>query len=173
MRLEKPGGLYGFYFVYLIGIGYAASIAEPLPSPVFVLSTSATLLAWNVLRGAVCIQYTINDNLDRGYDRQVARCRTRPIARGAVTPTEGYVWFVAQSFIAAAIVKQQPFSTQCFHHAIPIHSSRPECPSSLGSLHFLHRHWNRSYDNANGRNCYCYHVLLCVLGGLNYYTGLC
>ncbi|MCJ1263256.1 Para-hydroxybenzoate--polyprenyltransferase, mitochondrial precursor (PHB:polyprenyltransferase) [Lobaria immixta] len=119
MRLEKPGGLYGFYFVYLIGIGYAASIAEPIPSPAFVLSTSAILLAWNVfLRGAVC---TINDNLDREFDRQVARCRTRPIARGAVTPIEGYVWFVIQSLVAAAIVTQLPFSAQCFHHAIPIH----------------------------------------------------
>lgn len=119
MRLEKPGGLYGSYFVYLVGIGYAASVAEPIPSPVFVLSTSAIFLAWNVLlRGAAC---TINDNLDREYDRHVARCRTRPIARGAVTPIKGYVWFVAQSAVAAAIVTQLPCATQCFHHAIPIH----------------------------------------------------
>ena len=119
MRLEKPGGLYGSYFVYLIGIGFAASVAGPIPSPTFVLSTSAIFLAWNVLlRGAAC---TINDNLDREYDRQVARCRTRPIARGAVTPTEGYVWFVAQSLVAAAIVTQLPFATQCFPHAVLIH----------------------------------------------------
>lgn len=119
MRLEKTGGLYGFYFPYLIGIGYAASIAPSVPSPSFVLTTSALFLAWNVLlRGSVC---TINDILDREYDRQVARCRTRPIARGAVTPTQGYIWFAVQSVAAAGVVTQLPCATECFYHAIPIH----------------------------------------------------
>ena len=119
MRLEKTGGLYGFYFPYLAGIGYAASVAQPISSPTFVLSTSAIFLAWNILlRGAVC---TINDTFDRDYDRQVARCRTRPIARGAVTPTQGYIWFTVQSLAAAAVVTQMPLPAQCFYHAVPIH----------------------------------------------------
>ena len=119
MRLEKTGGLYGFYFPYLIGIGYAASVTQPIPSPSFVLSTGAIFLAWTVLlRGAVC---TINDNLDREFDRKVARCRSRPIARGAVTPVQGHLWFVAQSIAAAVVATQLPHATQCFYHAIPIH----------------------------------------------------
>ena len=119
MRLEKTGGLYGFYFPYLIGIGFAASVAQPVPTPFSVLSISAIFLAWNVLlRGAVC---TINDNFDREYDRQVARCRTRPIARGAVTPAQGHVWFAVQTVAAAGVAIQLPFAAQCFYCAVPIH----------------------------------------------------
>ena len=89
MRIEKTGDLYGFYLPYLIGHRFAASMAPTAPSPWFVLSTSVIFLAWTVLlRGSVC---TINDNLDRDFDRQVARCRTRPIARGAISPTARYV----------------------------------------------------------------------------------
>lgn len=85
MRIKKPGGLYAFYFPYLIGLSYAACIAQPIISPALLLSTSEKLLVWNVfLRGAAC---TVNDNFNREYDR-VARCRLRPIARGAVTPTQ-------------------------------------------------------------------------------------
>ena len=85
MRNEKPDGQYGFYFPYLIDLGYAACIAQPTISPVFLLSTGRLLLVWNViLRVAAC---TINDSLARKYDRKVIRCRLRLIARGAVTPT--------------------------------------------------------------------------------------
>ena len=119
MRLEKTGGLYGFYFPYLIGIGFAASVAPQCPAPTFVLSTSATFLIWTILlRGSVC---TINDNFDREFDRQVARCRNRPIARGAVTPFQGHVWYTFQSIAAFAVVTQLPCAMECFLYAIPIH----------------------------------------------------
>ena len=117
MRVEKPGGLYGFYFPYLIGLGYAACI-QPTISPAHLVTTGGLLLVWNVvLRGAAC---TINDILDRDYDRKVARCRLRPIARGAVTPRQGYVFYVAESIVAAAVVTQLPHSTECYYHAVPI-----------------------------------------------------
>jgi len=119
MRLEKTGGLYGFFFPYLIGIGYAASVAPVAPAPTAVLSTTAIFLAWNVLlRGSVC---TINDNFDREFDRQVARCRTRPIARGAVTPFQGHVWFAVQSVAAFGVVTQLPNPVECMYYAVPIH----------------------------------------------------
>ena len=115
MRIEKPGGLYGFYFPYLIGLGYGACI-QPVIAPSFLLTTGGLLLVWNVfLRGAAC---TINDILDREYDRQVARCRLRPVARGAVTPKQAYIFYAIESTIAAVIVMQLPNST--FHHAVPI-----------------------------------------------------
>lgn len=118
MRIEKPGGLYGFYFPYLIGLGYAACISQPVISPSFVLYTGGILLVWNVvLRGAAC---TINDNLDREFDRQVARCRLRPIARGAVTPTQGHTFYAIEAVVGGAIVTQLPHAADCFMHAVPI-----------------------------------------------------
>ncbi|KAH8594382.1 UbiA prenyltransferase family, partial [Bisporella sp. PMI_857] len=118
MRIEKPGGLYGFYFPYLIGLSYAASIADPVISPGHLLSTAGLLLMWNViLRGAVC---TINDNFDREYDRKVARCRLRPIARGAVTPVQGHIWYTAQAIVGLGFVSFLPHSTECMYHAVPI-----------------------------------------------------
>lgn len=118
MRIEKPGGLYGFYFPYLIGLGYAACIAQPTILPISLISTGGILLVWTViLRGAAC---TINDNLDRDFDRLVARCRLRPIARGAVTRAQGHIFYAAETVVAAAIVTQLPHNTECFHHAVPI-----------------------------------------------------
>lgn len=118
MRIEKPGGLYGFYFPYLIGLGYAASMSQPVISPASLLCTGGLLLVWNVvLRGAAC---TINDNLDRDLDRQVARCRLRPIARGAVTPAQGHIFYAVETVVGAAIIIQLPHAADCFYHAVPI-----------------------------------------------------
>lgn len=105
-RIEKPGGLYGFYMAYLIGLGYGACLVTPAVSPASLAGTAGVLLVYNVfLRGAAC---TANDVLDREYDRQVARCRNRPVARGAVTPTQGYVWYGAQTMIAGAVIVGLP-----------------------------------------------------------------
>lgn len=54
------------------------------------------------------------------FDRQVARCRLRPIARGAVTPTQGHIFYAVETFVAAAIVAQFPHAAECSFHAIPI-----------------------------------------------------
>ncbi|MCJ1421776.1 Para-hydroxybenzoate--polyprenyltransferase, mitochondrial precursor (PHB:polyprenyltransferase) [Xylographa parallela] len=67
------------------------------------------------MRGAAC---TWNDNIDRDLDRQVARCRLRPIARGAVSPLQGHVFTVAQSVVGLALLAQLP--TQCAYYAVPV-----------------------------------------------------
>ncbi|KAJ4386324.1 Para-hydroxybenzoate--polyprenyltransferase, mitochondrial precursor (PHB:polyprenyltransferase) [Gnomoniopsis smithogilvyi] len=94
MRLDRPGGFYAFYFPYVIGLAYAACIT-PAPLPVEHLFTIAVeFLAFNVLlRGAAC---TWNDIVDRDFDRHVERCRHRPIARGAVSPSQGLAFTLAQ-----------------------------------------------------------------------------
>ena len=114
MRLEKPGGMWGGYFPYLIGLGYAACI-QPTVEPQFLLTTGALLLAWLIiLRGASC---TINDNFDREFDRQVPRCRIRPIARGAVTPLQGHLFYAVQTVVAGGTITLLPHSAECFYHA--------------------------------------------------------
>lgn len=96
MRLDRPGGFYAFYFPYIIGLAYAACIT-PTPVPVEHLFTIAVkLLPFNVLlRGAAC---TWNDIVDRDFDRRVERCRHRPIARGAVSASQGLAFTVVQLF---------------------------------------------------------------------------
>ncbi|CAJ2507424.1 Uu.00g086100.m01.CDS01 [Anthostomella pinea] len=118
MRIEKPGGLYGFYMAYLIGLGYGACLVTPMVPPATLAGTAGILLMYNVfLRGAAC---TINDVLDRDYDRQVARCRSRPVARGAVTPAQGYVWYAAQTVIVGASIACLPNPLLAMAYAVPI-----------------------------------------------------
>lgn len=105
-RIEKPGGLYGFYMAYLIGLGYGACLVAPTVAPTSLVSTAAVLLVYNVfLRGAAC---TVNDILDRDFDRRVARCRNRPVARRAVIPAQGYWWYAAQTVGAGATIACLP-----------------------------------------------------------------
>lgn len=118
-RIEKPGGLYGFYMAYLIGLGYGACLATPTVSPASLAGTAGVLLVYNIfLRGAAC---TSNDILDREFDRKVARCRNRPIARGAVTPGQGWIWYAAQTAGAGVAVMFLPNPLLAFSYAAPIH----------------------------------------------------
>jgi 4-hydroxybenzoate polyprenyltransferase len=54
-----------------------------------------------VMRGAGC---TLNDIIDRDFDAQVARTRTRPIPSGAVSVWQALVFLAAQLAIGAAIL---------------------------------------------------------------------
>ena len=116
MRLDKPTGLYLFYFPYLFGVLYGACVVDPPTSVEPLLRTCATLLVGTIImRGAAC---TWNDNIDRDLDRQVARCRLRPIARGAVSPLQGHAFTLAQSFVGIALLAQLPM--QCAYYAVPV-----------------------------------------------------
>ncbi|KAL8822371.1 MAG: hypothetical protein Q9191_006894 [Dirinaria sp. TL-2023a] len=102
MRLDRPAGFYAFYVPYLIGLGYAACLAQSVPSlPQLLYLCGIFFLFCIVLRGAAC---TWNDNVDQGFDRQVARTRFRPIARGAVSTTQAHV------FTVALLLAQIPFA---------------------------------------------------------------
>ncbi|KAI4601824.1 hypothetical protein KJ359_010689 [Pestalotiopsis sp. 9143b] len=94
MRLDRPAGLYAFYFPYLIGLLYAACISPSRIEPLAVFKLAALLLPFNiVLRGVAC---TWNDNVDQEFDRRVQRCRHRPVARGAVSTRQAHVFTAAQ-----------------------------------------------------------------------------
>lgn len=113
MRLDRPAGFYAFYWHYAIGVAFAACIAPAAPSPGEVFALAGYLALWVlVFRGVVC---TWNDNIDQELDRQVARCRVRPIARGAVSTTQGHVFTIAQGIVCAAMLYQ--FSTAVWTYA--------------------------------------------------------
>ncbi|UKZ74618.1 hypothetical protein TrVFT333_002288 [Trichoderma virens FT-333] len=89
-RFEKPHGIYMILYPYIMGLLYAARIAPAPISLSFFISRAITLTIWTVfLRSAGCAW---NDNVDQDYDRKTARCCNRPIARGAISTLQGYVF---------------------------------------------------------------------------------
>lgn len=116
MRLEKPAGLYAFYFPYIIGICYAACIRDSPPPLEHMMSLAGLFLVWCViLRGAAC---TWNDNTDQEFDRKVLRCRHRPIARGAVSTAQGHLFTAALGLAGVPILLNLPAG--CTYHAVPV-----------------------------------------------------
>ena len=57
------------------------------------------------MRGAAC---SWNDNLDQEYDRQVYRCKTRPIARRAVSTINGHMFTAFLTAFAAGFLMLLP-----------------------------------------------------------------
>ncbi len=91
MRLDKPIGIWLLLWPTLWAL-WLAGEGRPDGSlfAVFVLGVI-------VMRSAGCV---LNDFADRKIDPHVARTRARPLATGAVAPTEALTLFVALSLIA-------------------------------------------------------------------------
>lgn len=90
IRLHQPHGIYMIAFPHLVGLMYASSVLEQ-PVPLAVLGNRvAILMVWTFFwRSAGCAW---NDNVDQDFDRKTARCRNRPIARGAISTAGGHVY---------------------------------------------------------------------------------
>ena len=115
MRLERLAGFWAFYWHYLIGLGFAVNL-RPFSNDVDLKSLvvlAAYLGLWaTVFRGIFC---TWNDNMDQDFDRQVARCRLRPIPRGAVTTSQAH--FFTAVLIAVGICVLYPYGHSILFHA--------------------------------------------------------
>ncbi|CAI9633960.1 unnamed protein product [Alternaria burnsii] len=83
-RFSKPAGLLGVYFPYFIGFLYSVNLTNPKAlSPADWTRLSAVfLLDGLILRSFGCAW---NDTVDQDLDRQVERCKKRPLARGALS----------------------------------------------------------------------------------------
>ncbi|GMJ06422.1 HYPERSENSITIVE RESPONSE-LIKE LESION 1, polyprenyltransferase 1 [Hibiscus trionum] len=98
-RVEKPIGTWLLLFPFAWSATLAAS-AGSLPDfkTLAVFACAAPLL-----RGAAC---TINDFLDRDFDKMVERTKLRPMASGAVTPFQGLCFFAFQMLLSHGILGQ-------------------------------------------------------------------
>ena len=104
MRLHKPAGYYAFYLPHLFGTLYAATQISPSLTQL-VRINSLLIVGSLFLRGAAC---TWNDILDAPYDRLVARCCYRPVARGAVSPLAATVFVLLQAIPGGLTLYQLP-----------------------------------------------------------------
>ncbi|WP_428311634.1 4-hydroxybenzoate octaprenyltransferase [Hydrocarboniphaga sp.] len=103
MRFHKPIGIYLLLWPTLWGLWLAAGGLPPLK--VFVVFVLGTVL----MRAAGCV---INDYADRDFDGHVARTRDRPIAAGAVQPSEAVRLAVVLALIA--------FGLTTSLHSVPV-----------------------------------------------------
>lgn len=94
MRIDKPIGVYLLLWPTLWAL-WLSSNGHP-DQGLFVVF----ILGVFIMRSAGCV---LNDWVDRKIDPYVERTRTRPIASGAVTPTEALVLFVALGLIAIGL----------------------------------------------------------------------
>ena len=112
-RLDKPTGTYYLFFPCLFSTLMAASYTQA--PALHVASTSCLfLLGALVMRGAGC---TINDLWDRSLDPHVQRTRLRPIARGAISPSQAIGFAGAQLMMGLGVLLQLP--TSCLWYGIP------------------------------------------------------
>jgi 4-hydroxybenzoate polyprenyltransferase len=114
IRLEQPHGNYMCYFPHAVGLLYASAV-QSTPVPLSTLGHRACIFAiWTFfLRGAGCAW---NDIVDQDLDRKTARCRNRPVARGAVSTTEGVVFALALT--ALGLASLQPLPRECSYVAL-------------------------------------------------------
>ena len=94
MRIDKPIGIWLLLWPVLWAL-WLAGAGHP-DQGLFVVF----LLGVFVMRSAGCV---LNDYADRKIDPYVERTRDRPIASGAVTPTEALILFVALGLIAIGL----------------------------------------------------------------------
>ena len=94
MRIDKPIGIWLLLWPTLWALWLAG---EGNPNQgLFVVFVLGVI----VMRSAGCV---LNDYVDRKIDPYVERTRTRPIASGAVSPSEALILFVALSLIAIGL----------------------------------------------------------------------
>ena len=115
MRIEKPAGIYLAYIPHLVGTLYGACIVDSKPSFSVLIKLNLVFFIGTILaRGAAC---SWNDSLDQKFDRQVFRCKPRPLARGAVTTEQAHVFIVLQ--VTIAFVSLLILPSACLYVAAP------------------------------------------------------
>ncbi len=108
-RLHKPTGIYYFYFPFLHGSLLASAVNPTTIPPIEVLMSNLLFFALCAIwRGAAC---TWNDTLDVDLDKQVARTRNRPIARGAVSVRQAHIYTAVQTIVALGLASLLPART--------------------------------------------------------------
>lgn len=108
MRVHRLLGFYLNTSPYLVGVAFSASTSST-KIPVGVLLHRAMLLSiWSIfLRSAGCVW---DDLIDMDLDSQISRTKTRPLPRGAVSPTNAFLLTVALFACGGSVLVFLPWS---------------------------------------------------------------
>ncbi|KAI0053059.1 4-hydroxybenzoate polyprenyl transferase [Auriscalpium vulgare] len=102
IRIDKPIGTLLLYYPCTWSITMAAyALNTPASVPLTYLGLFG--VGALVMRGAGC---TINDLWDRNLDKAVERTKTRPLARGDITPRQAVAFLVPQMSAGLAVLTQ-------------------------------------------------------------------
>ncbi|KAI1203610.1 prenyltransferase [Nemania serpens] len=106
-RLSPPAALFLIYLPHLYGAMHAAKVSSK--------DTHEVLRALGFLLGGSLFYsnaaHAWNDLIDAPIDKQVARTKNRPIARGDISPQAAIVFILSQAIGAAAFLFFLPWST--------------------------------------------------------------
>lgn len=87
-RIGEPIEALMGVLLYSVGLIFSASLAMPPLQPKEFMPQACRAVLWvYYMRHALC---TFKDAVDYEYDRRVFRRRSRPVARGAITPDEAF-----------------------------------------------------------------------------------
>ncbi len=104
MRLDRPIGTWLLLLPCWWGLAMASTAIPELLEPKDALYLGALFgIGAIVMRGAGC---TVNDLWDRDFDKKVARTATRPIASGAISVKQAFVFLAAQLAVGLMILLQ-------------------------------------------------------------------
>lgn len=94
-RWDRPAGTW----LLLLPCWWGAALAsDRLPDPFLLAAFAVGAVA---MRGAGC---TVNDLVDRDFDRRVARTRNRPLAAGRLGARAALLFVAAQSLVGALVL---------------------------------------------------------------------
>ncbi|KAM0796602.1 para-hydroxybenzoate-polyprenyltransferase Coq2 [Usnea florida] len=114
IRIHKPAGIMMFYFPCLYGTFLVGCLGHEINILSMAIANAKLFLLSFLMRGMLC---TWNDIVDQDIDRQVARTRIRPLARGAISTTQAAIWTLIQ--IVLVLVNFLILPKDCFFYALP------------------------------------------------------
>ncbi|MDC3040126.1 4-hydroxybenzoate octaprenyltransferase [Candidatus Pelagibacter sp.] len=106
IRLKKPIGFMLLFWPCAWGLTIAYNFSGEIKT--FVIYLILFLSGAILMRSAGCI---INDIADRKFDKKVDRTKNRPIATGAITVTEGFMYSSFLCLLAFIVLIQFNFMT--------------------------------------------------------------
>ncbi|KAI9933737.1 hypothetical protein ASPWEDRAFT_56941 [Aspergillus wentii DTO 134E9] len=108
VRIHQPLGYYLISTPFVAGVAYTALIAPSQVPTALLLNRFLLLSIWSVLfRSASCVW---NDIIDLDLDQQIARTKTRPLIRGAVSTSTAVIFTAAIYLLGFSVLTFLPRS---------------------------------------------------------------
>ncbi|EUC42421.1 hypothetical protein COCMIDRAFT_103530 [Bipolaris oryzae ATCC 44560] len=130
-RLSPPAALFLIFFPHLFGVIRAANTLNVPATEV--IRTCLLLFGGSFFCSNA--SHAWNDLVDAPIDKAIARTKTRPIPRGAITPLAAFIFAVSQATGALS-----------FLYFLPAESAKAAIPTVIGTIYYPYakRHTNLS-----------------------------